>query len=284
MLSADERGPRSIIWLGEAASRDGRAVGGKAAGLAPLVGRYPVPDGFCVPWDLFDDRGAVEESLVEAAYRRLDPTGEAPLAVRSSAVGEDGDESSFAGQHTTVLAVRGLSALLSALQACWRSAEDESARVYRRVRGAEPEGHSPRMAVLVQRLVAADVAAVAFSRDPIRPDSGEMVINATWGLGEPIVSGSGTPDVFAVRRDDFSVVRRQIAVKQDMAIVAEEGIRHVPVPRRLRELPCLSGEQVLALARILRDLEHDARRPVDVESAWAEGRWHVLQCRPITAL
>jgi pyruvate,water dikinase len=133
-------------------------------------------------------------------------------------------------------------------------------------------------------LVAADVAAVAFSANPITGNHAEVVINASWGLGESIVGGTVTPDMFIVRKSDLAVINRVIADKQQMTVSASGGTREVAVPRFLRQAACLTDEQVVEMAKLVLTLEATLEHPVDVECAFAGGDLYLLQCRPITTL
>ena len=286
-----------ILWLGEPACHDRAAVGGKAANLSRLAAAYRVPPGFCLTataserWGaalVADTPGAVPGALCEqvaAAYRRLaDACGvaEPPVAVRSSAIDEDTAAASFAGQHATWLNVVGPAAVAEAVVRCWASARSAGALAYRRGRGLTTEGI--RLAVLVQHLVAADLAAVVFSADPVTGDREQVVINASWGLGESVVGGTVTPDTYRVRKADLAIAARQVAEKRRMTVLVPGGTREVAVPRLLRAHPALSDEQVVELARLGRSLEAAMGGPVDLECAYAGGRLYVLQCRPITAL
>ena len=141
-----------------------------------------------------------------------------------------------------------------------------------------------QLAVLVQQLIASDVAAIVFSANPITGSRDEMVIDASWGLGESIVGGTVTPDTFIVRKSDLAVMERVIADKQRMTVSAPRGTREVDVPRFLRKEVCLNDEQVVELAKLARTLEGTMEHPVDVEAAYAGGELYVLQCRPITTL
>ncbi|HWG83966.1 MAG TPA: PEP/pyruvate-binding domain-containing protein [Deinococcales bacterium] len=277
-----------VAWLGYAAASNPSVAGGKTAGLSRLAERYRVPPGFCLTTGALAawGEGACPppdlSGEIEAAYRELarrigedDPW----LAVRSSAVDEDGEGASFAGQLETVLGVRGLDGLLAAVGTCRASAVAPRVLEYRRGRGLP--GAAP-MAVLVQVLVAADVSLVAFSANPVTGARGEVVINASWGLGESIVGGTTTPDCFVVRGE--RVVERRVGSKERMTIVAPGGSREVPVPRLLRELPALYDEQVLEVARLAATLESANGWPVDIECAFKGAELYLLQCRPITSL
>jgi pyruvate,water dikinase len=269
----------SILWFDDPAAADARRTGGKAAALANLADRLPVPPGFVVV-------GPLDAALVALAYAELGAragAGDEPLvAVRSSATDEDGLQTSFAGQHETVLGVRGMDELIDAIAACRDSAHTDRALSYRRANGlAGPRGHLP---VLVQLLVPADAAAVVFSVDPVAPARGEVLVNAAYGLGESIVGGTVTPDEWGVSRRTLEVTRNQIADKRRMTVRAPGGSREIDVPFALRRRPSISDEQARAAAALALRLERELGMPVDLELAWSGDELHLLQCRPITTL
>jgi pyruvate,water dikinase len=201
--------------------------------------------------------------------------------VRSSAVDEDGAQASFAGQHETYLNVIGVPAVAEAVRRCWASALTDRALIYRSSRGLSA---AAGIAVLVQHLIAADVSAIAFSADPRTNDRDHIVINANWGLGESLVGGLVTPDLFVVRKRDLVIVERRIALKQWLTVRSDTGTREVLTPRVLQQESSLSDEQVVAVARMTRALEANEGAPVDVECAWQDEQLYLLQCRPITTL
>jgi pyruvate,water dikinase len=203
-------------------------------------------------------------------------------AVRSSAVDEDGATASFAGQHETYLNIVGAEAILKAVTRCWESAHSEHALEYRRQQGLSVE--RPQIAVLVQQLVASDVSAVVFSANPITGNRDEIMINASWGLGESIVGGTVTPDMFIVRKSDLAVINRVIADKQRMTVSVRGGTHEVETPRFLRNASSLNDEQVIEMAKLALTLETTMKYPVDVECAYAGGEVYLLQCRPVTTL
>jgi pyruvate,water dikinase len=284
-----------VLWLGEPACDDLRLVGGKAANLSRLAARHRVPPGFCLTTAAHErarGRGAglreaaphLREALA-SAYARLGDRAGTPapsVAVRSSAVDEDGAHASFAGQHETYLNVIGAEAVAEAVERCWDSASAERALEYRRQQGLPVDG--VRLAVLVQHLVRADVAAVVFSANPLTGSRGEVVINASWGLGESIVGGTVTPDTFVVSKRDLAVADRRVADKRRMTVSVPGGTREVDVPRFLREQPVLDDGKAAAMARLAVDLEATMGWPVDVECAFEGEQLYLLQCRPITTL
>ncbi len=268
-----------ILWLEDPAAISARRTGGKAAALARLADRLPIPPGFVVVGDV--DRIAVELAYAELGDR-AGTDDDALVAVRSSAADEDGLQSSFAGQHETILGVRGIDELLDAIAECRASAHSERALHYRRASGlTAPRAPLP---VLVQLLVPADAAAVVFSINPVTPRSGEVLVNAAFGLGESIVGGTVTPDEWALRRPSLAVARRTIADKRRMTVRAPGGSREVDVPAPLRRLPSITDMQAREAAGLALDLEQELGFAVDLELAWSGDDLHLLQCRPITTL
>ena len=281
-ISSQLQAAPEILWFEDPSAADARHVGGKAAALAGLADRLPVPAGFVVV-------GAVDPAMVQLAYAELaDRAGagagddEPLVAVRSSAADEDGIATSFAGQHETILGVQGMDELLAAIAACRDSAHTARALSYRRANGlAAPRAPLP---VLVQLLVPADAAAVVFSINPVAPACGEVLVNAAYGLGESIVGGTVTPDEWALHRRTLDVTRERIADKRRMTVRAPGGSREIDVPPFLRRRPSLTHEQAREAAALALRLERELGLPVDLELAWSGSEMHLLQCRPITTL
>jgi pyruvate,water dikinase len=138
--------------------------------------------------------------------------------------------------------------------------------------------------VLVQQLIPADVSAVVFSANPVTGNRAEVIINASWGLGESIVGGTVTPDTFVVRKSDLAITHRIIVDKQRMTVSVPGGTREVEVPGFLRKQSVLADEQIMEMARLAITLESTMEYAVDVECACAGGELYLLQCRPITTL
>jgi len=277
----------NLLWLGDPKSFDVALVGGKAANLSRLARLYHrVPDGFCLPVTVMDEvhpldlRNEIIASISDLMACHSLP--ELVVAVRSSAVDEDGAGASFAGQHETYLNIVGVDSIIQAVTRCWESARSERALEYRRQQGLSLE--RLQLAVLIQQLVASDVSAVVFSANPITGSRDEIMINASWGLGESIVGGTVTPDTFIVRKSDLAITSRTIADKQHMTVSVPDGTREVDVPRFLRKQASLSDGQAAELAQLALTLETTMGYPVDVECAYAGGQLYLLQCRPITTL
>jgi pyruvate,water dikinase len=286
-----------IVWLDEVRCADPLHVGGKAASLARLAAEYRVPPAFAVTTAAFsrwgDARGSTAgdpapaemREAVRAAYAQLAEqcaVPSPPVAVRSSAVDEDGAEASFAGQHDTFLNVVGADAVATAIVRCWASLDSAAASSYREQQRLE--AGEAQMGVVVQHLVPADISGVAFSANPVTGARDEVVLNASWGLGESVVSGSVTPDSFVMRKGGDEITTREIAAKERMTVRVDGGTREVPVPRIMRSAPSLRDEQVAEVAAVAIALERALDTPVDIEWAFAANELFLLQCRPITTL
>jgi phosphoenolpyruvate synthase/pyruvate phosphate dikinase len=281
-----------------------------------LQAGFPVPDGFAVTTDAFretlgsDLAGRISRDLaaldtddlaaLEAASARLrlvvettplpadvaDAIRDAyaalgddvPVAVRSSACAEDSESASFAGQQETYLHVRGPDEVRRRIRDCWASFFSERALFYREKKGSLDD---LGMAVVVQRMVEADLAGVLFTCDPVAGRRDRMVVEAVLGLGEAVVSGAVTPDHYVLKRDGR--VRKAQVHAQPYKIVAGEGggveERELGEEGEARKVT----DDVLAeLARIGDDLEQRLGVPQDIEWAVQDGEIFVLQARPVT--
>ena len=279
-----------ILWLDDPRCADAQLVGGKAAQLSLLATDFDVPDGFCVPaptlapLDLDTDtvpttlRDAVTAAYAALAARSGQP--DPPVAVRSSALDEDGAQASFAGLHETLLNVSGADAVVAAVARCARSARSDRATAYRAHHALDD---ATGIAVLVQLLVPAEASAVAFSLDPVSGDRSQICVEGTIGLGEALVGGRVSPDRYLLRKHDLRIASRQIADKQRMIVPTAAGVAFVEVPPERRAAPALDDAQVAAVAQLVRTLEERFGWPVDVECAIVGQRVALLQCRPVTA-
>jgi phosphoenolpyruvate synthase/pyruvate phosphate dikinase len=282
-----------VVWLDQPACQAVELTGGKAANLSRLAANYPVPPGFCLTtqayarWAETADPAFMPpelQALLATAYATLaQQSRTAPLrvAVRSSAIGEDSQTASFAGQYATYLNVTGLEAVMDAVTRCWSSAQAERVRAYQQQQG---QVQAQPVAVLVQQLIAADVAFVAFSAHPVTGQRDEVVINANWGLGESIVNGTVTPDTYVVRKADWTLTTHTIAEKQRMTVLRPAGVQEVKVPGLLRKQATLTAAQASAIAQLATKLEAELHWPVDIEGAYQGDKLYLLQCRPISTL
>ncbi len=287
--------------------RPAEELGGKINGLSDLVPcGFSIPPWFVVTADAFyqslsADRAAEFASVavgdgppewlseirladsvlaeLRFALRRLSPSGE-PVAVRSSAPGEDGLRHSFAGQLDSFLNVYP-DDVPSRIIAVWRSAFGERVRAYSRSHGAPP----PRPpAVLIQQMVHAEVSGVAFSRDPRANDSSTSIVTAVYGLSVPLVDGQVDADTYEVDQNDQIV--SEVIVDKLTAMEAcpdRTGLaRKVILPDRINR-PALSTQQVLQIAKMARRAADCRQMPQDIEWALASGELYLLQSRPITS-
>ncbi len=261
----------SIVTLRDVQTED--AFGGKAASLAKAMrAGLPVPDGFAISWESTGDAQAIVDAYVELNADRV--------AVRSSAVGEDSADASFAGQHATVLNVTSVVALLDAVQEIRESAYAEGVLEYRRKTGVAGE---PRIAIVVQRMVDAEVAGVLFTRDPVT-GANECVIESAWGLGEAVVAGLVTPDRFRLSSAG-KVIAREAGMKGIAIRYADGGgTREVRVHNLDARRFSLTGEQLAELHELGRRCEKFFGAPQDLEWAIAGGSVFLLQSRPITTV
>ena len=265
----------------DGSAEDPAAAARTSATMRDLVERAPLPH---------DVRDAVAGAY--AALCRRCGTEDVPVAVRSSAVGEDAPDASFAGEHDTYLWVRGAAEVLVAVRRCWASLFTERAIAYRTRLSPATEGEAgagPAMAVAVQQMVLAETAGVAFTLNPQNGDRSEIAIDASWGLGEAVVGGEVTPDNYLVDKVLMEITRRVVSAKDVEYRPAADGrgVARVAVPAGRRAVPCLSDEQVKEVARLARRAERHHGCPQDVEWAIeadpAGGyRLFLLQCRPET--
>ena len=248
-------------------------LGGKGESLVQLsrIG-MPVPDAFIVTADafaLFLSHNAISSPLsveeikggefpervrqeIEAGMNRLDATS---FAVRSSAIAEDGESASFAGQYTTLLNCSSIEEVLNGVVECWASVASVEAKIYGQDRiGKGEEG----MAVIIQKMVPADAAGVIFTANPVTGNREHLVINAVKGLGDRLVSGEVTPEELILEKKNFSSHPTNSTI--------------------------LSTEEIQVLAEQALHIEQEFNAPQDIEWAIAQGELFILQARPITTL
>ncbi|HWF50219.1 MAG TPA: PEP/pyruvate-binding domain-containing protein [Solirubrobacteraceae bacterium] len=300
----------SVLGFSQPGCTDVAQAGGKGSSLARMASLgLPVPPGFVVPAnamaEALPDRGTELHALAEArdaaaaqelirsveldpalreavlaAYAALgDGEREVPVAVRSSACAEDSEAASFAGQQETFLHVRGGDAVRARIRDCWASFFSERALFYRSQKGSLAD---LGMAVVVQRMVHADVAGVLFTCDPVHNRRDRMVVEAVIGLGEAAVSGAVTPDHYVLKRDGR--VRKAQVHQQPYAIVAGDtgGVIERPLSPDQGGARKAGDELLAELARLGADLEQRVGVPQDIEWAVEDGALYVLQARPVT--
>ncbi len=277
-------GSRYIVPLADAGGADPARIGGKARGFAVITqAGLRAPDGFVLTVDAHreaDGSGRLGAAAAAELAGAVAALGDGPLAVRSSATGEDGAEHSHAGQYLTRLGVHGPDAALDAVHDCWASADDPRVAAYRAHRGHDAP---VAMAVIVQRLASGEASGVGMTCDPVT-GAATVVVNAAWGLGELLVSGLVTPDDYRVDRADGRLLRVDPGDQDVMLVHAPGGVVEVPVPPARRATRVL-GDDVLAEVHdgLLR-CERALGRPADCEFSVVDGDVVWLQCRPMTAL
>jgi pyruvate,water dikinase len=314
-----------IAWMHSGKlSRD--EVGGKGASLAELIhAGFKVPDGFVVTADGYrhfaESTGIadrIKDSLVKLdpadpaavrhatelitglvremelpddlkneiseGYQQLTSSIGVHSAVRSSAIGEDGASSSFAGLYESYLNMVGEHEVLDAVHRCYVSLWAERAVSYRAGRAG---GADEAMAVVVMGLVPSETSGIAFTAHPVTGALDQVIINASFGLGEAIVSGRVTPDSFLVDKNSFGLLEREIYPKELAVYVHPAGgggtVEEHLTPDRQREAS-LTDEQACEVARLAADVEKHYGSPQDIEWALHEGSLYLLQSRPITTL
>ncbi|HBX23320.1 MAG TPA: phosphoenolpyruvate synthase [Desulfotomaculum sp.] len=296
-------------------------VGGKGANLGEMSkAGFPVPQGFCITTSAYQKFIAASHELDELLdmLDRLQPdqldqisklgqrmrehllsltmpesiktaildgwrnAGEnQEYAVRSSATAEDLPTASFAGQQETYLNVKGAAQLLQAVVQCWASLFTDRAIVYRAQNGF---GHrSVFLAVVVQRMVFPEVSGIMFTADPVTGNRKIVSIDASFGLGEALVSGIVSADLYQVRAD--KLIKKQIA-RKEIAIYAkpEGGTVQVGIEGERQTVPALSDEQAVRLARMGRSIEEHYGKPQDIEWCLTDNAIFIVQSRPITTL
>lgn len=312
MASGQSADPR-VVWLNQGET-ERALVGGKGASLSQLSALgAPVPPAFALTThayrsfaaahglprqasDVADHELAGLRARIEALPLPADlrdavcrefavcRNGADAVAVRSSATAEDSAEFSFAGLHDTLLDVRDETALERAILRCWASLWSDRAVTYRRAGGLASD--EAAIAVVIQRLIRSDVSFVVFTADPVGGRAGHLVIAATWGLGEAVVSGLVVPDHIVIGPDG-AVVEYTVGEKHLMVIPGAapgDGAREVPVPRAMRTVPVLTEAQAREIGATARALSGKLGYPADIEGAYAGGTLYLLQVRPITTL
>lgn len=274
----------SVIDLAEATSEN---AGPKMGRLGELIRRgIDVPSGFVVT-GAAHAAGGVGAALareITAAYQRLCDGAEKPVVVRSSAVDEDGDKASFAGVYESYLGVLGAESVITAVQSCWAGLHGGRAVAYRERLG-DASGENPSIAVGVMVMVPARSSGVAFTIDPVTGRDDRLLIEASWGFGEPVVQGVVTPDRIEVA-DDGRILRYETGDKRIvMRYNNNGGMERIEPGAEQAGAPALTAHEIAALSGRVRAVAAAAGRPVDCEWVLDDsgGTW-IVQWRPVTAL
>ena len=319
-------GQKNVVWFNEVGKKDVGLVGGKGANLGEMTNaNIPVPPGFIVTADAYFDflkqtkitekiREILEpvdvndsKQLQQTAAEVREIISKAPMskeiaeeirkayremrgglvAVRSSATAEDLPEASFAGQQRTFLNVQGEDNVVTAVQECWASLFEARAIFYRVQQGFDH--FKVGIAVPVQRMVQSETSGVMFTLEPVTNDTSKIAIEAVLGLGETIVSGDVTPDIYLVDKDSMKISKKEIA-KQEWKMIRDPEKRgddtniKVPLSPAEQEAQKTPDEDIIILAKIGKQLEDHYQFPQDIEWAKENNELFIVQTRPVTTI
>jgi len=320
------QGQKDIVWFNEVTKKDVPTVGGKGANLGEMTNaNIPVPPGFIVTADAYFD--FLEKSkLTDKIHHRLQPLdpgdskqlqqvaaqikqlildtamplkldkeieqayikmGRGLVAVRSSATAEDLPEASFAGQQRTFLNVQGEKEVVAAVQGCWASLFEPRAIFYRHQQGFDH--FKVGIAVPVQKMVQSQASGVMFTIEPVTSDNSKIVIEAVYGLGEAIVSGEVTPDLYIIDKEGLKISTKKVAkqetqlIRNPAAVQGEANI-WVPIAPAEQNQPKLTDDDIISLAKLGKQLEDWYQFPQDIEWAKDEKKIFIVQTRPVTTI
>ncbi len=312
---------KNILWFKNLTKDDINKVGGKGANLGEMISHdIPVPPGFCVSveayrnyldennlWDEIKNEltdlnvedtkklnkaskkikkviisGEISQKLkkdILAAYRKLDSNF---VAVRSSATAEDLPTASFAGQMATFLNIKGDKKLLKTIKKCWASLFEPRGIYYRETKGFDHL--KVGIAVPVQKMVQSQVAGVMFTVDPVTNDESKTSIEAAYGLGEVVVSGSVNPDRYLINKKVNKLEDKNVA-RQTWTIKKKGGEnKRVQIDRSKQEKQKLPDDKIIKLAEVGKRIEKHYKAPQDIEWAYDGKKLYIVQTRPVTTL
>lgn len=327
-----QKGHEAIVWFNEVTKNDIPLIGGKGANLGEMTGAgIPVPPGYIVTANAYFDfinssnlRPSISKALesldindskqlavvansvkemimatplpaelasqIKAAYEKM---GQGLVAVRSSATAEDLPEASFAGQQSTYLNIEGGDEVVEAVQKCWASLFEARAIYYRVQQNFDHL--QVGIAVPVQKMVQSQASGVCFTIEPITSDPTKIVIEAIYGLGEGLVSGEITPDLYIIDKEGPAVLSRTIS-HQERRLVRKNGNSTSgpedesgnnywqPVPSTKQEQQKITEDDIITLAKLAMLIEKHYNGPQDIEWAKEENTIYIVQSRPVTAL
>ncbi len=204
------------------------------------------------------------------------------VAVRSSATAEDSSIASWAGELESYLNTTEKT-LFKNVKNCWSSLFTPRAIFYRKEKNLLET--KVGVAVVVQKMIDSEASGVCFTVHPITRDENQMIIEAGWGLGEAIVSGSITPDSYVIDKRDWSLIDINIS-KQEKQVVRclKKGTKWATVSKNQQDKQKLNEDKIIELAKICRKIEKHYLNPQDIEWVLAKGKFHIVQSRPITTL
>lgn len=283
--------------------KDVATAGGKGANLGEMTGAgIPVPPGAVLTaqaYERFMEGNGITDLRAPGEIRQAILTGSIPgdikteildfyrsmgenvrVAVRSSATAEDLEDASFAGQQQTCLNVRGEEQLLDSIKECYASLWGDRAVSYRQATGYDAQPVA--LAVVIQKMVKSEVSGVLFTRNPTTGNPSEILINASYGLGEAVVSGAVSPDELVCARDG-RIIKQVIGSKKTMVVYGDKQTVTVPVEEEKKKKLSLTPAQVKRLTEKSIEIEAHYQAPMDIEWAFAGEELYILQARAITA-
>ena len=223
------------------------------------------------------------ERLITDFYKELSKKynkEEEFVAVRSSATAEDLPSASFAGQQENYLNVKGDKNVVESVKRCWASLFTPRAIFYREKKGFDHMRVA--IAVVVQKMINAEKAGVMFTQHPTTGEQDKIVIEAAFGLGEGVVAGKVTPDMYVVDKNTFEIVEKNISTKEIMIVRENSKTVEKEVPKELKNKQVLTDDEIRNLAKYGKDIEEYYKFPQDIEWAIENGNIFILQSRPIT--
>jgi pyruvate,water dikinase len=319
-------GHKAIVWFNEVTKEDVPTVGGKGANLGEMTrAKIPVPPGFIVTADAYFDflkkskltseinkllkplnpdnsnqlhqiAGQIKQLIIDTpippeiaeeikhSYTKM---GGGLVAVRSSATAEDLPEASFAGQQRTFLNIEGRKEVITAVRGCWASLFEPRAIFYRHQQGFDH--FKVGIAVPVQKMVQSEASGVMFTIEPVTSDSNHIIIEAVHGLGEAIVSGEVTPDLYIVDKKTTKIVSKKPA-RQELQLVrnpeatGEEANIWVEMPPEEQTRQKVTDEEIVKIAKLGKKLEEWYKFPQDIEWAKQDSEIFIVQTRPVTTI
>jgi len=317
---------KAIVWFNEVTKEDIPLAGGKGANLGEMTKAHiPVPPGFIVTANAYYDflrqtklinkiRKLLESidvndskqlQQVAAQIRQIISNATMPpeiakeieqayikmsrglVAVRSSATAEDLPEASFAGQQRTFLNVQGEKEVVAAVQDCWASLFEARAVYYRQHHGFDHL--KVGLAVPVQRMIESHTSGVMFTVEPVTNDGSKVVIEAVFGLGEALVSGEVTPDLFVVDKETQRIISKKIA-KQEWQLIRNPATDdkvvniQVALPETAQTQQKLSDDEIIQLVKLGKQIENHYQFPQDIEWAKENNEIYIVQTRPVTTI
>jgi pyruvate,water dikinase len=317
---------KAVVWFSEVGKGDINLVGGKGANLGEMTrANIPVPPGFIVTSQAYYRfieqsklTGKIQALLknlncnnsrqlqdistkikllvtsaimpsdiaiaIKEAYQQM---GNGLVAVRSSATAEDLPEASFAGQQSTYLNIEGEDNVVQSVQSCWASLFESRAIYYREQQGFEHL--KVGIAVPVQRMVNSQTSGVMFTVEPVTSDTHKMVIEAIYGLGEGLVSGEVSPDLYILDKEQGKIISKKISRQEQQLTRNPASGEKKPniwlqLPPRIQQQQKLADKEILQLAEMGRRIEEHYRQPQDIEWARENHTFFIVQSRPVTAL